>query len=65
MGRTDAMVYTVKFADGTIAQINASSDGAARQLAVAKFREKVVLEVKRAGLLGMAQRPARKPAGHG
>jgi hypothetical protein len=58
------MVYTVKFADGTPAQITASSDGVARQLAVTKFREKIVLEVKRAGLLGMAQRPARKPVGH-
>lgn len=54
------MIYEVRFADGTIAQISASSDSSARQLAVTKFKEKVVIEVRRAGLLGLAQRQTPK-----
>jgi len=59
------MIYEVRFADGSTAQVSASSDSSARQLAVTKFREKVVIEVRRAGLLGMAQRPTPKYSSHG
>jgi len=50
------MIYEVRFDDGSVAQINASSDVTARRLAVEKFKEKLVVSVKRAGLLGMANR---------
>ena len=53
------MVYEVEFADGSTAQVNASTDYGARRLAVAKFRDKLVVSVRKAGLLGMMQRPPR------
>ena len=55
------MVYEVEFADGTTAQVNASTDYGARRLAVAKFHDKLVVSVRKAGLLGMLQRPQNKP----
>jgi hypothetical protein len=58
------MIYEVRFADGSVAQVSASSDSAARQQAVMKFKEKVVIEVRKAGLLGMAQRPTPKYPHH-
>jgi hypothetical protein len=59
------MIYEVRFADGTIGQVSASNDSSARQLAVTKFKEKVVIEVRKAGLLGMSQRPTPKYSDHG
>lgn len=50
------MIYEVEFNDGTTAQINASGDYAAMRLAVAKFKDKLVVSVRKAGLMGMAQR---------
>jgi hypothetical protein len=58
------MIYEVRFSDGTVDQVIASSDSSARQLAVKKFREKVVIEVRKAGLLGMVQRPTPKYSSH-
>lgn len=58
------MIYEVRFADGSVAQVSASSDSAARQQAVTKFKEKVVIEVRKAGLLGMVQRPTPKYPTH-
>jgi len=58
------MIYEVRFADGTVDQVSASSDSSARRLAVTKFKEKVVIEVRKAGLLGMAQRPTPKYSTH-
>jgi hypothetical protein len=50
------MIYEVQFDDGSVTQINANNDVSARRAAVEKFRDKLVVSVKRAGLLGMAQR---------
>jgi hypothetical protein len=58
------MIYEVRFTDGTVDQVSASSASSARQLAVMKFKEKVVMEVRKAGLLGLAQRPTPKYSSH-
>jgi len=50
------MIYEVRFDDGSVAQVNASSDVTARRLAVEKFKDKLVISVKKAGLLGMSMR---------
>jgi hypothetical protein len=50
------MIYEVQFDDGSIAQINANNDVSARRAAVEKFKDKLVVSVKRAGLMGMAMR---------
>jgi hypothetical protein len=50
------MIYVVEFVDGTTARIDATSGNMATSLAVAKFKDKLVIGVKKAGLLDMAQR---------
>ncbi len=59
------MIYEVRFADGTVDQVSANSDSSARQMAVTKFKGKVVMEVRKAGLLGMARRPTPKYSSQG
>ncbi len=59
------MIYIVQFSDGSTGQVQASNDIAARQLAVSKWKDKVVVNVKKAGLLGMTQRHPGRPAGRG
>ena len=54
------MIYTVQFADGQNAQINAGNDLQAMKFAVEKYPDKRVIGVKRAGLLEMGfRRPPR------
>ena len=50
------MVFIVEFADGTNDQLQAGSPQDARLQAVAKFREKLVVSIRSAGLLGMSYR---------
>jgi hypothetical protein len=57
------MIYEVEFNDGTRAQVNASSDYAAMRLAVAKYHDKLVVTVRKAGLMGMSQRRPPTEAG--
>ena len=55
------MVFEVEFADGSTARVTASTDTAARQLAIAKHKDKLVVSVRKAGLLGMLQRQSHPP----
>jgi len=50
------MIYEVELDDGTTVQINANSNETARRLAVAKFKGRLAVSVRKAGLLGMLQR---------
>ena len=54
-----SMFFEVEFSDGTTAQIVASDRFDARRLAIASFKDKVVVAVKKAGLMGMTQRAPR------
>lgn len=57
------MIYEVEFNDGTTAQVNASNDYSAMRLAVAKYKDKLVVAVRKAGLMGMTQRRPPTEAG--
>jgi len=56
------MVFIVEFSDGTRLQVKAGSAMDARMQAKSKFREKLVVAVHQAGLLGMTYR--QPPATH-
>jgi hypothetical protein len=43
--------------------VNASSDHSAMRLAVAKYKDKLVVSVRKAGLMGMSQRRPPTEAG--
>ncbi|HXZ87750.1 MAG TPA: hypothetical protein VEF07_04205 [Candidatus Binataceae bacterium] len=57
------MIYEVEFNDGTTAQVNASNDYSAMRIAVAKYKDKLVVGVRKAGLMGMSQRRPPTEAG--
>jgi hypothetical protein len=50
------MIYEVELENGTIVQVTASTSEGARNLAVTKYKDRVVVSVRRAGLLGMLRR---------
>ena len=50
------MVFIVEFGDGTNTQVKAGSPQDARLLTVTKFRDKLVVAIRQAGLLGMGYR---------
>jgi hypothetical protein len=55
------MLFIIEFADGTTAQIVANDTPSAKRLAVITFKDKLVVSVQKAGLLGMAQRQSPRP----
>ena len=57
------MIYEVEFNDGTTAQVDASNDYSAMRIAVAKYKDKLVVGVRKAGLMGMSQRRPPTEAG--
>jgi hypothetical protein len=54
-----SMFFEVEFSDGTTAQLVANDRFDARRLAISSFKDKVVVAVKKAGLMGMTQRAPR------
>lgn len=51
------MIFEVHFADGTKAQISATTGYMAQRLASAQFKGKLIIAIRKAGLMGLAQRP--------
>jgi len=56
------MIFEVEFADGTKAQVNATNGYMAQRLASAQFKDKLIIAVRKAGLMGLAQRSQPRPA---
>jgi hypothetical protein len=54
--RGATMIYEVELEDGTTVQITANTGEVARLLAVTKYKDRVVVSVRRAGLIGMLRR---------
>jgi hypothetical protein len=50
------MIFIVEFADGTSTQIRAGSALDARKVAIANYRDRLVVAVRQAGLDGMGYR---------
>jgi hypothetical protein len=50
------MIYEVELEDGTTVQVTANTSEGAKHLAVAKYKDRVVVAVRRAGLIGMLRR---------
>ena len=50
------MFFVVEFADGTTGQIVANDVHSAKRLAVLTFKDKLVVSVTKAGLMGLTQR---------
>jgi hypothetical protein len=58
------MFFIVEFADGTTTQIVANDTHGAKRLAVVTFKDKLVVSVTKAGLMGLTQcqtPPIEKP----
>lgn len=51
------MIFEVDFADGTKAQVNATNGYMAQRLASSQFKDKLIVAIRKAGLMGLAQRP--------
>ena len=51
------MVFEVEFVDGTKSQISATNGYMAQRLASSQFRDKLIVAIRKAGLMGLAQRP--------
>jgi hypothetical protein len=51
------MIFEVEFADGTKAQISATNGYMAQRLASSQFKDKLIVAIRKAGLMGLAQRP--------
>ena len=56
------MIYEVEFADGTTARVDATNGYMAQRLAAAKFRDKLIVAIREAGLIGLMARSRPEPA---
>ena len=55
------MIFEVEFSDGTKAQVNATTGYMAQRLASSQFKDKLIIAVRKAGLMGLTQRTQPRP----